>query len=149
MAEPTPRADGFEYRGEFYRWSVTDTGKDIMLIDRITGMSLADFYEVVDDDAQRGRGPILLALIATSIRASRPDWSVERIFRLTQELSISELTFLEADVDEEDEARPPALAAAETPPPSGEHSDSPSNGSSPSLTPLESTDSEMSYGSPV
>lgn len=103
MGDDKPREDGFELHGEFYRWQVTDQGKDLMLIDRLTGMPIAEFFELIEDSFDRGRAPILLAMIATSIRAKHPDWTVERIYRTVTTLSLGgDVTFIEADVEEDD-----------------------------------------------
>lgn len=129
---------GFEYKGVFYRWSVSDNGKDLMLIDRFCGLPIAEFFDLVDDDFDRGRAPILLSMMATSIRKQHPDWSVERIVRTVQDLNLSEVAFI--DVEEEQDTRPlPDATAGETPPPSGDTSSSPSNGSSSSSTPPDSS----------
>lgn len=99
----TDQKDGFEYQGRFYPWTITDGAKDLMLIDRFTGMSVIDFFETIEDEVERGRGPILLALIATSMRAAFPDRSVERIARTVESLNLSEVTFFGGD-----EVDPPA-----------------------------------------
>jgi hypothetical protein len=122
--------DGFEYQDRFYPWHITDMGKDLMLIDRICGLSLTEFYEVADDALQQDRAPVLLALIATSIRAGNPSWSVERIVRLVMDMKLSDVKIVGA---EEGLPGPPAETAAE--PPTSEPSRSPSNGSSPPSTP--------------
>lgn len=108
--------DGFEYKlpgdeeATFFRWSLSDGGKDIMLIDRFTAMPIDEFFKIVEDSFDRSRGPILLAMIATSIRAKFPEWTVERIVRTVQNLALSDLEFISA---EEDKADPPTAAAEE------------------------------------
>lgn len=141
-----PQEDGFEYQGRFYTWHVSDLGKDLMLIDRFAGMSVTDFFDIVDDEHERARGPILLTLIATSIRHGHPSWSVERIVRTVMDLSLSDVEFLSAE-DEEEAVRPPPLE--EAPPPSDERSTSPLNGSSSSSAPTDDSTSETLYGTPV
>jgi hypothetical protein len=121
--------DGFEYDGTFYRWHVSDMGKDLMLIDRFSNLPLYEFFEVVDDGFDRGRAPILLTLIATSIRFGHPDWSVERVVRTVQNLSLSEIVFIEPDEEEVEEL-----------PPASEGETGSTGGSSPSLS--RSTSSE-------
>jgi hypothetical protein len=121
--------DGFEYDGTFYRWHVSDMGKDLMLIDRFSNMPLHEFFEVVDDGFDRGRAPILLTLIATSIRFGQPDWSVERIVRTVQNLSLGDIVFIDGDEE----------AAPELPPASEGETVSTGNGSS---SPSKSTSSE-------
>lgn len=97
--------DGFEYKlpedeeSTFFKWSVSDGGKDLMLIDRFTGMPIHEFFETIGDSFDRSRAPILLALIATSIRAKFPDWTPERIVRTVQNLSLSDVEFVDADKD--------------------------------------------------
>jgi hypothetical protein len=119
--------DGFEYGGTFYRWHVSDMGKDLMLIDRFSNMPLHEFFEIVDDGFDRGRAPILLTLIATSIRHGHPEWSVERVIRTVQNLSLSEITFIEPDEEEEVEPElPPASEGEATTDPTGASSPSPS-----------------------
>lgn len=105
MADTDRRQNGFELAGEFYLWHVSDIGKDLMLIDRIAGMPITEFFETVEDNFDRERAPILLALIATSIRHGHPDWSVERIARTVMNLNLSEVEFI--DVDAEEEMLPP------------------------------------------
>ena len=97
---------GFEYDGEFYPWTVSDGAKDLMLIDRFTGMPVTDFFEAVEDDVDRGRAPVLLALIATSMRGKHPDRSVERLARTVEGLSLSAVQFIDGD-EPEDDANPP------------------------------------------
>jgi len=138
--------DGFEYKGRFYRWHCTDMGKDLMLIDRFAGVPIVEFFELVDDDAERGRAPILLSLIATSVRAGNPDWSVERVVRTVQDMNLSDVTFVNAD---EEEPTPPLPDTPPvTAPPTGEPSRSPSNGSSSSSTPPAGSTLETSSVTP-
>ena len=120
-----PAESGFELNGEFYRWHVSDLGKDLMLIDRFSGMPVSDFFEVADDALQRGRAPIMLALIATSIRAEHPDWTIERIVQIVLEVHLGEVVFIGAA---DEEARP------ELPPQQGEDLTGASS-SSPSRSP--------------
>ena len=150
MAEiDEPRSEtGFEFKGRFYRWTVTDMGKDLMLIDRISGLPIIDFFEAIDDEHERQRGPILLTLIACSLRAGNPDWSVDRIVRTVMALSLAEdVEFVGGDDDEEEMRPPPKSNATESS--SSEPSRSPSNGSSSSSTQEESADSSTSFASPV
>jgi hypothetical protein len=134
--------DGFEYQDRFYPWSISDMGKDLVLIDRICGMSLSEFYEVADDALQADRAPILLALVATSIRAGNPSWNVERIVRLVMDMSLSDLNIVGLE-----EGPPNPMPAEE--PPASEPSRSPSNGSSPPSTPPDSSSFETSFAAPV
>lgn len=134
---------GFEYKGRFYPWKVTDIGKDLMLIDRFTGMAIADFFDTIDDENERGRGPILLALIATSLRAGNPSWSVQRIVGAVEALSLSDVEFVNPE-SEAPEAVPPQKPRLDVVP-----SRSTATGSSPSSTPQDSSSSETSYATPV
>jgi hypothetical protein len=119
------RESGFEYDGVFYEWHATDKGKDLRLIDQFTGLPPHAFFQAIEDDFDRGRGPVLLALIATSMRHLHQDWSIERIVRLVDELSLSEVEFIDGDEDpEEGEPRPPAEGEA-SPAPSQKSSESP------------------------
>jgi len=133
---------GFEYQGQFYPWSVSDIGKDLMLIDRIAQMAPSDFIELMSDVDENTRAPVLLGLIATSLRAGHPEWSVDRIYRTVMGLSLTaDIVFVGTDDDEEeDEARPPAPDGLQT---SGPGS-SPSNGSSQPSTPQERSTSPTS-----
>ncbi len=141
------REDGFELEGEFFRWAVSDQGKDLLLIDRFTKMPVAEFFEIIEDSFDRGRAPIVLALIATSIRGGHPDWSIERIVRLVENTPLSEIEFIDSDTEEQ--LVPPVEGAQEAP-----DSDEPSNGSSPSSTQQEnsltptSSETQASFGSP-
>lgn len=128
------REDGFEYAGTFYRWHCSDLGKDLMLIDRIAGMPVTEFFQTIEDSFDRERAPVLLAVIATSIRFGHPDWSVERIHRTVMNLKLSDVIFVDADEEQPSEELPPS-AGGETPPSSDERSSSPSDGSSSSSTP--------------
>jgi hypothetical protein len=134
---------GFELAGEFYRWRCSDSGKDLMLIDRFTQMPIFEFFETIEDSFDRGRGPVLLALIATSIRAARPEWSVERIVRLVLETNLGEVEFVGGE--EEDEERPPVEVL---PPAADARSSSAANGSSPSSTPAAPWGSKTSSATP-
>jgi len=102
MADDTtaaPQEEGFEYQGVFYKWRVSDVGKDLMLIDYFTHMPVQEFFDVVDDALERGRAPILMALMATSIRAHYPDRSVERISRMVMDIPLGDVSFVGGDED--------------------------------------------------
>ncbi len=106
--------DGFEYKipGEdeatFFPWTVTDGGKDLMLIDHFTHLPIHEFFTLIDDEFDRSRAPILLVMMATSIRAKNPDWTPERIIRTVQNLNISDVTMVDAEEDEAPRVDPPA-----------------------------------------
>jgi hypothetical protein len=117
---------GFELDGDFYRWSVSDSAKDLMLIDRFTQMPAHQFFEIIEDNFDRGRGPILLAMMATSIRRAHPDWSIERVARMVMNLSLTDVTFIGSD--EEVEEAPKSKAVPESAESSGSSSEK-SNGS--------------------
>jgi hypothetical protein len=139
------KEDGFELDGRFYRWRVTDMGKDLMLIDRFAAMPITDFFTQVEDSFDRGRAPILLTLIATSLRAGNPDWSVERVTRTVMNLNLSDVVFVDADAEDEPQLPPPPAGEE----PTAEPSRSPSDGSSSSSTPEEPSSSETLYAIPA
>jgi hypothetical protein len=140
-----PSEDGFEFRGRFYPWHVSDMGKDLMLIDRIAAIPIADFFDQIGDSFDRGRAPILLTLIATSLRFGNPDWSVERIYRTTMDLRLSrDITFLDGETTAEGEEDKPARPPDGTEQPSNGSSGSPSPDSSSSSIRPESTHSATS-----
>lgn len=134
--------EGFEYDGTFYPWHVSDMGKDLILIDRFSNMPLWEFFETVDDGFDRGRAPILLTLIATSIRFGHPDWSVERIVRTVHNLSLGDVHMID-DEEQEEDPRPPA--STETAP-TGVGSVLPLKSTS---SDLDGATSETSSGTPV
>lgn len=136
--------DGFEYEGVFYAWHVSDVGKDLRLIDHFTGMPVTDFFEAVRDSFDGGRGPVLLALVATSIRAARPDWSVERIARMVDGLSLSDVVFLDAGNEDGDGAPPPSAGEGPASKPESSRTSSPSRDVSPASETFETLS-----GSPV
>jgi hypothetical protein len=108
-----PQEPGFELKfpdereAEFFPFAIGLSGaKDIKIIDRCTQMPLDEFAEALDDPSQRGRGPIMLAMIGLSIRAKYPDWSVERIMHFIDELELPDVTFLGAEEEETNGAVP-------------------------------------------
>jgi hypothetical protein len=122
-------------------------GKDLMLIDRFAAMPITEFFTQVEDSFDRGRAPILLTLIATSIRHGNPDWSVARIERTVLNLNLSDVTFVDADEKDQEAAElPPAQGGQE---PTAERSSSPSDGSSSSSTPPDTSTSETLYAIPA
>ena len=133
---------GFEYQSEFYPWHVTDMGKDLMLIDRISGMGLGEFRDSLDDfDLDTGPAPLLLTLLATSIRHRHPGWPVDRIVRMVEGMSLSEVEFVGLE-------EPVAPLAEPAVTPTGEPARSQNNGSSPSSTPPEPSSSPTSSETP-
>lgn len=144
MGAAVNERDGFEFEGVFYAWHVSDMGKDLRLIDHFTGMPVSDFFEAVRDSFDGGRGPVLLALIATSIRHARPDWSVERIARMVDGLSLSEVEFIDAGNEDGDGAPPPSAGDE----PASKPESSPTSSPSPDGS-QESRTFESLSGSPV
>jgi len=140
--------DGFEYKipGEdeatFFPWSVSDGGKDLMLIDHFTHLPVHEFFALIDDEFDRSRAPILLAMMATSIRAKHTDWTPERIIRTVQNLSISDVTMVDAEVDEAPRVDPPVEEEKST-------GAKPSSASKPSATRQDSSPSETSPAIPA
>lgn len=136
-----PQDPGFELRIDddepvFVPFMLSMMGaKELKIIDRCTSMPLDEFAAALDDPVQRGRGPIMLAMIALSIRSKYPDWTVERIMRLVDDLD--ELPEFVAG-DEED-ADPDPLPQSATEPGEQENSDSSSDDSSSSAPPTTST----------
>lgn len=141
MTDEIRTEDGFEFDGKFYAWHVTDCGKDLLLIDRLTGMPVDEFFEVIQDETGQRRAPILLALVATSIRAGNPSWTVDRIVRIVLDKPLSEIVMIEAEATGEGEQVPPG-EGGKTPPEEPAPSASPAAESSPSSTPEGSTPSE-------
>lgn len=108
--------NGFEWRGRYYPWHVSDVGKDLLLIDRIAQMPTGEFMDLVGDIEETERAPILLGLIATSIRAGNPDWSVSKIERAVLAMSINDdIEFVFEDDDDEAAVRPPSQAPPSEP----------------------------------
>ena len=138
---------GFEWDGTFYEWQVSTKGGDLILIDRLSGMGTTEFFGYIEAD-DTSRAPVLLGLIGTSLRARRPDWSLERIVRTVIALDLEELTMVGGD--EETTDSPPAVAGDQP----ADHSEPPppqSNGSAAqrSVTSLEIPDSSGRLGFPT
>jgi hypothetical protein len=136
-----PAEDGFEYQGEFYRWR-TDSdlnGKDLMLIDRITGMPFNDYLAMTQDPVESGRTSVLLTMVALSMRAANPEWTVERIMRLMVDFKPDD--FVTIDADTEADTLPPA--SADEPASTGEGSSSESKPTSSARTPATSATSSV------
>jgi hypothetical protein len=130
---------GFDYDGQFYPVSFTAGAKDLILVERITALPIDEFQQAAM--ASENRPSILLGLLATSIRARHPDWSVERIYQMVMAVDdISEIHTIAGD-------------SAETPTPGGQKepspdtSDSPSGESSPSPSQTSQTSGEEHDGS--
>jgi hypothetical protein len=144
-----PQEPGFELKfpdaseAEFFPFAIGMSGaKDLKIIDRCTQMPLDEFAEAFDDPSQRGRGPIMLALIGLSIRAKYPDWSVERIMHVIDELELPDVTFLGSEEEESNGSVP--LTEGPKPEPDASSSGSPSDASESSATPAETSAPEPS-----
>jgi len=97
---------GFEFDGRFYPWKLSDTGKDLLLIDRISNMAVDQFFYLVEDDEVVLRGSVLLTMIATSLRAGNPNWSIERVYRTVMDLSLGEdIEMIGGDEVEDEEGK--------------------------------------------
>jgi len=112
--------NGFEWRGRFYPWHVSDVGKDLLLIDRISEMPIDEFMAMVGDIEETERAPILLGLIATSIRSVHPDWTVSKIERAVLGMSIREDVEFVYEDDDDEAAVPSPTEAPPSETPSGE-----------------------------
>ncbi len=144
VTEPAKEPEvGFELDGDFFPLTVNlDNGKDLMLIDRLTAMDTLQFRECLQDGIGIGRGAIQLALIATSIRAKYPTWTVERIYRqVTGDLA--NMTWVGGD-EEDEEVGPPAESVPATPQGRTPSSSSTSEGSLSSPIPTANGHSETS-----
>lgn len=133
---------GFEYDGEFYRWSISTIGKDLMLIERFARMPLPEFYELVDDGFDLGRPSLLLTMVATSIRAGHPDWTVERIARTVEGLNLGDVHMIDGDEEAPENPLPETAAAA----PTGANSVSPLRSASSAPAPATSATSSATPG---
>lgn len=122
--------NGFEWRGRFYPWHVSDVGKDLLLIDRIAEMPIGEFMEMVGDVEDTERAPVILGLIATSLRSAHPDWTVSKIERVVLAMSVRTDVEFVFDDDEDEAAVPPPSVPPPSEQPSGEQPGEP--GKSPS-----------------
>lgn len=126
-AETIERKEGgFELDGEgvFYPWRFSDNAKDLMLVDMIAEMPAPEFAAAIEDGFDRSRTPILLTVVATSIRAGNPDWSVQRIYRKVMNLNLSQIVFIDADAEEQQVPPAEAPGGASTGAPSASESSS-------------------------
>jgi hypothetical protein len=138
MQEP-----GFELKvedegvAEFIPWTpISYGGRELRIIDYITKMPLEEFEAASTDPVQRGRGTILLALIGTSINAKHPEWTIERITRIVDDMVLPEMAFLAGE--EESNGTDP-LPQEPQPVPDTSSSGSPSDASESSATPAETS----------
>lgn len=148
MSDDGEERVGFELDGEFLPLAIDwNHGKDLMLIDRITGMGVEEFIGEITSGSTRT--PVMLATLATSYRARHPEASVERIYRIVT----SDLSDLKSLGPKEDEESPPAVDAPAEPQPSGVPETSSSAASSGSSTPkapeTEPRTFDQLYGTPV
>lgn len=146
------KEDGFEYKlpGEdqatFFPWKVNVEGaKDMLIIDSFTQLPIDVFHEKLQDGFERRRGPFLLALIATSIAAKFPDWTVQRVVRLVENLDFGEFVGIEAGGEEGADAGPPDVTGERT----SDTSSSSSVESSSSPTPKGMSSSDISKLTPA
>lgn len=145
--ENNKQPSGFDYRGRFYPWHLSDHGKDLLLIDTFARMPADEFFELMDTGEWDTKStPMLLTLVATSLRNGNPSWSFEKLERTVMNTPISEFDFILEDAEdaEEDDAGPPAPTG-----PSSTGEQEQQTGSSPSSTPPDSSDSEMLYAIPA
>ncbi len=150
-ASESRSGDGFELDGEFYPFRTSTHARDLLLIERFSRLGPAEFFELVEDAFERQRTSVLLAVMATSLRSAREDWSLERIERRL--LSIEDLWgeeevkfFLEGDALAVEES--PPTPAPEEEPSTPTTSDSSSDESSSSPTPPEPSEPETSPDTP-
>jgi hypothetical protein len=111
-------------------------GRDLRIIDYVTKMPLEEFEAATNDPVQRGRGTILLAIMGTSINAKHPEWTIERITRIIDDVVIPEMTFLGAE--EESNGTDP-LPQEPKPESEASSSGSPSDASESSATPADTS----------
>ena len=138
------RDDGFEFQGRFYAWRISDHAKDLQLIDRLTGMGVDRFFDLLDDDEQASRPSLMLAMVACSIRAGNPDWSVGRVLRTVNGIESLSDEVVMLGGDEESQEVPPTRPEFGRP----RNSTSPVDESSSSPTPEDDSDSPTSYAIP-
>jgi len=142
-----PKQAGFELNSEFYAWHLTDKIKDLQLIDHFAQMPPADFFSAVEDDFDRSRTPILTAMMATSIRHIKPNWSLARVIRMVEDISMSDVTFFEGEEEEDEEEGSVPLDS-----PTAEEEDTPESSeksSEPAATPSKkSSKTQPSSGTP-
>jgi hypothetical protein len=137
-----PQEAGFELtfpddrEAEFFPFVVGMSGaKDLKIIDYCTmGMPLDEFASALEDPVARNRGTIMLAMMGTSIRAQHPDWTVERIAYLIDEIDLNDVEFLKG---EEDSNGADPLLQEPKPAPDESSSGSQSEESESSATPTE------------
>lgn len=116
----TPES-GFELDGVQYGWHLSDAIRDLQLVDHFTrGMPPDEFFELAEQGSRRA--VVLIALIATSVRAKHPDWPVDKIIRTVETLDLSDVEFFGGDDGPPAEAGTPADA---------ENGSSPSTGAGP------------------
>src|SRR3954463_10284132 len=145
--------DGFEYKldgdnepATFFPWKLNLEGaKDMLIIDSFTQLPIDVFHEKLQDGFDRRRGPFLLAMIATSIAAKFPDWTVQRIVRLVENLDFSKFAGIDADEEEAGDVNVPP----ETGEPTNDSSSSPSDASPSSATQKDEPTSDTSSLTPA
>ena len=140
------RDEGFEHAGRFYTWHISDHAKDLLLIDTFSRLPADEFFRLMDEgDLDMRRTPVMLALIATSLRHGNPDWSYQKVERTVMDASLSDFEFVSADEPEQEaDAGPPALSG-----PSSTGPQEQPTGSSPSSTEQGDSESETLYAIPA
>lgn len=141
------REEGFEHDGRFYTWHISDHAKDLLLIDTFSRLPADEFFRLMDEgDLDMRRTPVMLALIATSLRHGNPDWSYQKVERTVMDSSLSDFEFVTANDEDagEGDAGPPALTG-----PSSTGEQEQQTGFSPSSTPPDGSDSETLYAIPA
>ncbi len=128
----------------FFPWSLGYSGKDLRIIDAVTRMPLGEFMEAMQDPSQFGRGVVQLAMIGLSIRAKNPEWTVERILRIVDNLDFVSDDYVPISGDVEQ-----APLAEESSPDNGKSSASSSDESSLHAIPLEPMGSKTSKPTPA
>lgn len=136
MSENIPEPEkGFIYQKDFYPLSISEKGKDLLLIDRLTQRPPDAIFSELEAGVDI-RGPAILALIATSFRAAYPEWPLQRIINLVEEIELSELEWVGTEDDgEEETVRPPDEGEGSQEPSPKSNEPQASRSETPSVTP--------------
>lgn len=143
----------FELDGRVYELKMKlGHPKDMLLLDRITGgraleIAAAAEAEADDPDALESWGPTwTIAVVATSIRAAHPDWSVERVYDRVMRIEDIDAEIAWLGGESEAQQLPPAPSGDESTQPTSSTSSADDSLSSP--TPTESSHSATSSATP-
>jgi hypothetical protein len=122
--EEIKKQDGFTWEGEFYPFVVNGGHpKDIVLVERIARIPIFEYERLAaSGDPALSSGSMLIALMATSIRAKHPDWNVEDVERFVFNVDLGSDSFDLVKSDEEAGAVPPekeSVEAGKQPPAAG------------------------------